>query len=158
MCGPFALVGQTPNLWAPFDRPTEPMADNTTEIAPGVTIAESDLEEQFIRSSGPGVQLRFDARNAEGLPRPVKARLFRLAGQRATKDGAVVIEASRFRTQERNREDARERLFALVAEAAKPPPPPRKKTRPSKGAVERRLKAKAGRSKVKKMRGRPDPE
>jgi ribosome-associated protein len=140
----------------------------TIDIAPGVWLAESELEEQFIRSSGPGgqnvnkvataVQLRFDARNAEGLPGPVKARLFRIAGQRATKDGEILIEASRFRTQERNREDARERLFALIAEAAKPPPPPRKKTRPSRGAVEKRLKAKAGRSRVKKMRGRVDPE
>ncbi len=137
-------------------------------IAPGVTVGEAELEEHFIRSSGPGgqnvnkvataVQLRFDARRARGLPEPVRDRLLRLAGQRATKDGVIVIEAGRFRTQERNREDARQRLRALVARAAEPPPPPRKKTRPSKGAVERRLKAKAGRAAIKKMRGRVDKE
>jgi ribosome-associated protein len=84
----------------------------------------------------------------------VRLNLLKLAGQRATKDGVVIIEADRFRTQERNRADARERLVALVERAAEPPPPPRRKTRPSKGAVERRLKEKAGRSTVKKLRGR----
>ena len=69
--------------------------------------------------------------------------------------GVLMIEANRFRSQERNREDARERLKALILEAAEPPPPPRKRTRPSKGAVERRLKEKAGRSGVKKMRAKP---
>jgi ribosome-associated protein len=133
-------------------------------VAPGVVIDEDELEEAFIRSSGPGgqnvnkvataVQLRFDARRSAGLPEDVRERVIRLAGQRATKEGAIVIEASRFRTQERNRQDARERLFALIAKAAEPPPPPRKKTRPTKGSVERRLKAKAGRSTIKKMRGR----
>jgi len=100
------------------------------------------------------VQLRFDAANASGLSERVRERTLKFAGQRATKDGVIVIEAGRFRTQEQNRADARARLTALVARAAEPPPPPRKKTRPSKGAVERRLKTKAGRSTVKKLRGR----
>ncbi|MAW88548.1 MAG: aminoacyl-tRNA hydrolase [Phyllobacteriaceae bacterium] len=127
-------------------------------------IGEDELQESFIRAAGPGgqnvnkvstaVQLRFDARGSS-LEERVRDRLIRFAGSRATKDGVIVIEANRHRTQERNRADARERLTALLARAAEPPPPPRKKTRPSKGAVERRLKAKAGRAGVKKMRGKP---
>lgn len=133
-------------------------------IGPGIEIAEEELEESFIRASGPGgqnvnkvataVQLRFDAANATGLPERVRERTIRLAGQRATKDGVIVIEAGRFRTQEQNRADARARLAELVAKAAEPPPKPRKKTRPSKGAVERRLKEKAGRAGIKRMRGK----
>jgi ribosome-associated protein len=142
-----------------------PIDDNII-ISDEAVIHPGDLHEDFIRSSGPGgqnvnkvataVQLRFDAANAAGLSERVRARTIKLAGQRATKDGVIVIEAGRFRTQEQNRADARARLTALVAKAAEPPPPPRKKTRPSKGSVERRLKSKAGRGTIKKLRGRVD--
>jgi ribosome-associated protein len=137
-------------------------------ITDQISIDESELEESFVRSSGPGgqnvnkvataVQLRFDAANASGLSDRVRERAIRLAGQKATKDGVIIFEAGRFRTQEQNRADARARLTSLLAKAAEPPPKPRRKTRPSKGAVERRLKAKAGRSTVKKMRGRIDDD
>ena len=136
----------------------------TLRVAPGVEIDENELEEQFIRSSGPGgqnvnkvataVQLRFDAANSPNLPQRVRDRAILFAGQRATKDGVIVIEANRFRTQEMNRADARDRLVELLAKAAEPPPKPRRKTKPSKGAVERRLKAKAGRAGLKKLRGK----
>lgn len=144
------------------------MAEDGLHIQPGIHVAEDELEEQFIRSSGPGgqnvnkvataVQLRFDAAHARHLPERVRERALELAGSRATKDGQIVIEAGRFRTQEQNRADARSRLAELLKKAAEPPPKPRKKTKPSKGAIERRLKAKAGRASIKKMRGRVPPE
>ncbi len=140
------------------------MGDSGLDIRPGVFVEEDELEEQFIRASGPGgqnvnkvataVQLRFDAAGARHLPEHVRARALKLAGSRATKEGHILIEAGRYRTQEQNRADARSRLAELLRKASEPPPKPRKRTKPSKGAVERRLKAKAGRSTIKKMRGK----
>ncbi|EAU42994.1 hypothetical protein FP2506_09131 [Fulvimarina pelagi HTCC2506] len=134
------------------------------EITSRITIPEYELFEQFVTAGGPGgqnvnkvssaVQLRFYAAQSGAISSDAKRRLMRLAGRRATKEGEVLIEASRHRTQERNRDDARERLRQLVLEALKPPPPPRKKTKPSRGAVERRLKAKKGRGHIKAMRGK----
>jgi ribosome-associated protein len=83
----------------------------------------------------------------------VKNRTVKIAGRRLNKDGVLVLEATKHRSQERNREDARERLKEILLEASKPLPPPRRKTKPTRGSVERRLKAKSNRSGIKKMRG-----
>ena len=133
------------------------------EINPTLFIDEREIDEDFVRSSGPGgqnvnklstaVQLRFNIRRSPSLPHDIAIRAQKLAGRKLTQEGVLVIVAQRFRTQERNREDARERLVALLREAATPPPPPRKVTKPSKAAKARRLESKSRRSNVKSLRG-----
>ncbi|MFK7901611.1 MAG: alternative ribosome rescue aminoacyl-tRNA hydrolase ArfB [Nitratireductor sp.] len=131
---------------------------------PKLNIPESELSESFIRSAGPGgqnvnkvstaVQLRFNVKNSPSISAYVKSRLYKIASHLMTQEGELLLEASKFRQQGMNRDDARARLAALIAEASKPPPPKRRKTKPTRGSVERRLKKKSGRSQVKKMRGK----
>jgi ribosome-associated protein len=134
-------------------------------ITDAISIDERELEERFIRASGPGgqnvnklataVQLRFDVRRSPSLSASVRMRLEKLAGNRLTNDGVLVIAAQRFRTQERNRQDALDRLIELIERAAVAPKP-RRPTRPTAGSRERRLAGKKIRATVKGWRsGKP---
>jgi ribosome-associated protein len=126
-----------------------------------ISIDEAELEEQFVRSSGPGgqnvnkvataVELRFDVARSPALTAPVRLRLARLAGSRLTRDGVLIIRAERYRTQEQNRADARARLVDMIRRAAVSPKF-RVKTKPTKASQERRIRSKVKRGTIKKLR------
>jgi len=130
-------------------------------ITPDISIREAELKLDFIRSSGPGgqnvnkvataVQLRFDVFSSPSLPEDVRRRLVRIAGKRVSKEGVLLIDARRFRTQERNRQDAVERLVQWIRRAAEKPKK-RIKTRPTLSSRERRLEGKRQRSETKRLR------
>jgi len=130
-------------------------------VTSGISIDEREIEEHFVRASGPGgqnvnklataVQLRFDARHSPSLPPDVRARLERLAGSRLTRDGVVVITAQRHRTQARNRRDALDRLIDLIRQAAVRPLK-RRPTKPTKASRERRIEGKKRRAGIKNLR------
>lgn len=133
-------------------------------ITPRISIDEAEIQEEFIRASGPGgqnvnklstaVQIRFDVRLTPNLPEAVRARLEHLAGRRLTKDGVIVMTAQRYRTQDRNRQDARERLVELIRQATEAPTL-RRATRPTLASKRRRLDSKARRATLKDQRGPP---
>jgi ribosome-associated protein len=136
-------------------------------VTNSITLDEREIQESFVRASGPGgqnvnklataVQLRFDVERSPALPEGVRARLKTLAGRRLTQDGVLVITAQRHRTQERNRQDALERLIDLIRRAATPPVP-RRPTRPTLASKRRRLEAKSRRAGIKSLRSvKPAP-
>ena len=140
------------------------MAEIRIPIFGELYILEADLSERFIHSGGPGgqnvnkvatgVQLRYSPRRSATLPWNIIAKAEKLAGSRLNSELEIIIQATRYRSQEKNRADARQRLIALLAEAAKPPPPKRKPTRPSLSARRKRVDSKVKRGQTKKLRGR----
>jgi ribosome-associated protein len=136
-------------------------------ITDAIVIDEREIDESFVRAAGPGgqnvnklataVQLRFDVRHSPSLPEDVRARLEQLAGRRLTQEGVLIITAQRHRTQERNRQDALDRLVELVRRAARPPTP-RRPTRPTAAARRRRLDVKQRRGMIKRLRSEVPPE
>jgi ribosome-associated protein len=135
-------------------------------ITETIQIDSAQIREKFIRASGPGgqnvnkvataVQLRFDVKKSSDLPEDVRARLLKIGGQRITQRGVLVIDARRYRTRQRNRQDAQDRLIALIRRAATKPKP-RRKTRPTLASKERRLDAKKRRGRVKSLRAPVPP-
>ena len=135
-------------------------------VTHNISIDEAEIREEFIRASGPGgqnvnkvataVQLRFDVTNSASLPDDVRERLIRLAGRRMTGDGVLIIEARRYRTQQRNRQDARGRLIELIRKAIKKPKP-RRKTKPTLASKKRRMETKRRRGDTKRTRGAVSP-
>jgi ribosome-associated protein len=131
------------------------------QVTESISIEESEIQQDFVRSSGPGgqnvnkvstsVQLRFDVRNSPSLPPDVRERLIKQAGRRVTSEGVLIIEGRRFRTQEANRRDTVMRLVALIRKAAEKPKA-RRRTRPTLQSKRRRLETKRRRSQIKKLR------
>jgi ribosome-associated protein len=137
------------------------------KITPTIHLDENEIREDFVRASGPGgqnvnkvdtaVQLRFNVANSPSLSEPIRKRLLYLARNHITDDGVLIIEAKRFRSQKRNREDAFNRLVSLIRQAAKPLKD-RRKTKPTRASQEQRLKKKRHRSEIKRSRQSPNQE